>query len=229
MIPRFLHQTCVRQTWEERKLAQKARRLMPDWDYRLYSDDDNAELLRAVLPEYEQQYLQLPHGVIRADIARCLYLYRYGGVYFDTDYKFLKPFPADLLAERCVLGVEEELNSALGRPKLGNAIMCSEKGFPVWLEFVRSVFARFGAGESDVVFMSGPHALTLFLDTNRHFSSDVRILSSPVLYPDFDRFKLSAVEDERTVGVHLCWGSWRNKSLVQTARNRLRRIASATL
>ena len=227
MIPKVLHQTCVSQTWEERKLAEKARRLMPEWAYRMHSDDDNLELLRNVLPEYERQYLALPHGVIRADVARCLYLYKYGGVYFDTDYKFFRPIPAELLEERCVLGIEEEFNPALGRPKLGNAIMGSEPGFPAWLAFVKNIFASFAAGESRVVLLSGPHALTLFLGRNSGYSSQVKILPLPVLYPDFDRFKISAIKTDRTLGVHLCWGSWRNKPLIDKGRNRLRRIVSA--
>jgi len=229
MIPKFLHQTCFQQTWEERKLAQKARHLMPDWRYKMHSDDDNMNLLRNVLPEYEQQYVRLPHGVIRADIARCLYLYKYGGVYFDTDYKFFRPFPPDLLDERCVLGVEEEVNSALGGAKLGNALMCSEMGFPMWLEFVKSIFTKFAAGESNIVFMSGPHALTLFLEENNHYSGQIRITPSSVFYPAFDKFKVSAPRSDHTVGVHLCWGSWRNKSLIQKVRNRSRRIISAVL
>lgn len=229
MIPRHLHQTCARQTWEERTLAHKARRLMPDWQYTMHGDEDNAALLRSIFPEYEAQYRRLPRGVIRADIARCLYLYRYGGVYFDTDYKFFRPFPAELLRERCVLGVEEERSPALGRAKLGNAIMASEAGFPLWPQFVRSVFARFAAGESDVVFLSGPHALTLFLEGEPACAAAVRILPPRVLYPALDRMKLSAPKDGEAVGVHLCWGSWRNKPLVQKFRNRSRRIVSAVM
>lgn len=227
MIPKLLHQTCVQQTWEERKLAQKARHLMSDWGYTMHGDDHNRALLREVLPEYERQYLQLPHGVIRADIARCLYLYRYGGVYFDTDYKFFAPFPSNLLAEKCVLGIEEASNSALGCPKLGNAIMGSEREFPMWLDFVKSVFERFATGESNIVYLSGPHALTLFLKGSDSYSRQVRVLPPSVFYPAFGRFKISAQRRDGTVGVHLCWGSWRNKSLVQQLRNRSRRIASA--
>lgn len=229
MIPKHLHQTCARPSWEERKLAQKARRLMPDWRYTMYDDDANAALLRSVFPEYEEQYRQLPRGVIRADIARCLYLYKFGGVYFDTDYKFFTPFPAALLHERCVLGVEEERSPALGRAKLGNAIMASEPGFPLWPAFVKRIFEKFAAGESDVVFLSGPHALTLFLENEACRAGEVSIVPSGTFYPALDRMKLSATKDGQAVGVHLCWGSWRNKPIAQKFRNRSRRIVSAVL
>jgi len=107
-----------------------------------------------VLPEYEQQYLQLPHGVMGGHRALSL-SYRYGGVYFDTDYKFFKPFPARLLAKRCELGDEEELNSALGRPSSATR-SCVRKRLPEWLEIRAQRLRANGADESDVVFRSGP-------------------------------------------------------------------------
>jgi mannosyltransferase OCH1-like enzyme len=225
MIPKILHQSSKSLTWEERQLTRKAKTLMPDWDYRHWSDAANLSLLKETLPQHVEDYLKLPAPVIRVDVARCLYLYVHGGIYFDTDYRFFQAMRDGLLSHCCILGVEEDDNASVGGgPKLGNAFMGSEPGLPLWPAFVDSIFKRF---ETNVVHLSGPHALTKFLKANPEYAEKVRVLPQNVLYPEFTKTKLTAKRAPETIGVHLCWGSWRNKPLPQRVKNRARRILSA--
>jgi mannosyltransferase OCH1-like enzyme len=235
MIPKKLHQTSLNMDWEEKRLAQHARSLMPDWDYHFWSDDANAALVRQVIPQFQPDYESLPSGVARTDIARCLYLFVHGGVYFDTDYRFFRPLSGAILSCHCVLGKESQMfvedgTAGVGEGyKVGNAFMASEPNFPLWLDFIADVFHRFRAGEREILYLGGPHALTLFLRKNAERYREVTILSDYVLFPDLRLGNLTAVRREETLGVHLCWGSWRNKPLKQRLRNRARRTLSASL
>ncbi|MCE3253146.1 MAG: hypothetical protein K0Q67_2166 [Cellvibrio sp.] len=150
--------------------------------------------------------------------------------HFDTDYVFYKPLDAKFLAHKCVLAVEErECKSIGGSYKLGNAFMASEPGFDMWLKFVESIFAKHRAGETNIVFLSGPHALTLFLQDHPEYNDDITIMPGDVIYPEFTMAKLTAKKSAQTIGAHLCWGSWRGKPTLQYLRSRLRRWISAVV
>lgn len=102
---------------------------MPDWEHRFWSDRDNLFLIEKALPDCVDDYLKFPDGVIRADVARYLYMYEFGGVYFDTDYRFFRSPNEDLLSHICILGVEaEDAPEVGGGPKLGNAFIASQPG-----------------------------------------------------------------------------------------------------
>ncbi len=230
MIPKILHQTSRAMTWEERRLTAHARALMPDFDYKFWDDAQNLALFESLFPDKVDTYLSLPGGVARADIARCLYLYTHGGIYFDTDYKFYQRPDAAFMAARCVLGIEEEDNKATGGGiKVGNAFMASEKKFPLWPEFVASIFHRYEKGEDRIIFLGGPHALSLFLKENPVWMEGVSLWPQSVIYPGFSMMKLTTLHDADTIGAHLCWGSWRGKSVLRMVKAKSRRILSAGL
>lgn len=54
----------------------------------LWTDEDNDQLIKMHYPEFVELYTSaLLTKVQRADIARVVYLHRYGGVYVDLDYE----------------------------------------------------------------------------------------------------------------------------------------------
>ena len=232
MIPRILHQSSKSFTWEERKLSKKAQALMPDWQHRFWSDRDNLLLVEEIIPRQVDDYLRLPAGVVRADIARYLYMYAYGGIYFDTDYRLFQALDGDLLSHLCILGVEDDDAPELGGGlKLGNAFIGSQPGLELWPEFIATVFTRFRNGEipSDFVYLSGPQALTCFLRSRKHFGDMVTVLPREMVYPRLAKFNLTGVRNADTIGVHLCWSSWRYMSVPHQIKNRTRRILSALI
>ena len=92
MIPKLIHQTSASKdiSFEERQLQKRFRRFLPDWELKLWDDADNANLILRTFPAYYSAYNKLRKGVAKADIARIVYMYVYGGFYFDTDYKLLR-------------------------------------------------------------------------------------------------------------------------------------------
>jgi mannosyltransferase OCH1-like enzyme len=176
--------------------------------------------------------MHFPNGAIRADIARYLYMYQYGGLYFDTDFRFFSPIGENLLSHLCILGIEdEEMPELGGGPKLGNAFIGSQPGLGLWTELVHSIFTQFRKGgvNSYAWKLSGPYALTAFLRNHSQYREIVTILPRHVLYPKLTKFNLTGARNPETIGVHLCWSSWRDMSLPHKFKNRTRRILSAAL
>jgi hypothetical protein len=235
MIPKILHQCKASPfnyfTWEERRIASKARALMPEWEYRVWVDEDNLTSIERLFPNYIKEYMSLPDGAAKTDIARYLYMYQCGGVYFDTDFCFFRPINEDFLSHLCILGIEdEEMPELGGGPKLGNAFIASQPGLRLWTELVDSIFTRFRKGEVSYTWqLSGPYALTAFLRNHSQYREIVTILPRHVVYPKLTKFNLTGARNAETIGVHLCWSSWRDMSLPHKFKNRTRRILSAAL
>lgn len=231
MIPKILHQSSKYFTWEERRLARRAQALMPQWQYRFWNDDDNLLLVGKIFPKNVDEFGQFPNGAIRSDIARYLYMYQDGGIYFDTDFRFFLPLNEKLLHRSCILGIEaEDMPELGGGPKLGNAFIGSEPGLSLWIDLVESIFIRFRKGETGYAWqLSGPYALTSFLRDHEHYAEMITTLPRNVVYPTLTKFNLTGARHPETIGVHLCWSSWRDMSPLHKIKNRARRILSAAL
>ncbi|CAE8721579.1 unnamed protein product [Polarella glacialis] len=74
---------------EWRSLSQAWRDRHPDWEWRFWSDEDEAIMFREQLPEFQTLYELIPtcrHAPIsRADLATYAILYLHGGLYADMD------------------------------------------------------------------------------------------------------------------------------------------------
>jgi mannosyltransferase OCH1-like enzyme len=211
-------------------LVGRLKKMMPDFQHIMWSAEENLALFEKMFPKYVEQYLSFEHAVMRIDVSRCLYMYTHGGVYCDTDYLFYRPVEPKLLDQKCILGIEEENNRGVGGGyKVGNAFLASEQGFSLWTDFVESIFYRHRRGENRVVFLSGPHALSLFLKCHKEYESLVTFLPPASVYPDRRYLGLTTARTETALGAHLCWGSWREKSFTNRVRNRARRCISAVL
>ena len=79
--PKLLHQT-----WKSAQLPAKferwsrtCREQNSDWEWVLWSDDDNLLLLRKYFPWLEDTYQALPGDIYRVDLVRNMYMYIFGG------------------------------------------------------------------------------------------------------------------------------------------------------
>jgi hypothetical protein len=164
-IPRIIHQT-----WKSNEvpvpLAQFQARwqeLHPEFEYRLWTDEQNDAFVRAEFPRYYRLYRGFSREIYRADLARCLYLLRFGGVYVDLDVEPLRPLTT-FLAEcgDCVLGAEPESHARKRRskPRMAcNAIMASVPGHPFWQRMLEEIERRAALPGGEPVAVTGPIAL----------------------------------------------------------------------
>jgi glycosyltransferase involved in cell wall biosynthesis len=107
-IPKIIHQT-----WKDEQLPEAFaafaagwRQHHPDWEYRLWTDADNRQLIQEACPWFLPIYDAYPRPIQRADAARYVILSRFGGVYVDLDCECFGPIDALLQHRDCVLATE---------------------------------------------------------------------------------------------------------------------------
>jgi mannosyltransferase OCH1-like enzyme len=228
VIPRLLHQTAkwavVAEKWAP--LQKRLFELHPGWEYRLWGDVDNDQLINDHYPWLADAYFGMPKPIMRADLIRYVYMHRFGGLYLDTDYEFLKPF--DLVDRDLVLPRE----SADGAPVfLGNCIFASVPEHPFWKAALEDLAQNpprkeHLTHEDAIIALTGPGFLTrIYLE---HFSQDPTILVPPKGWfhpttPRTDAQYRTIAKDKDCYGVHFCYGSWRALTLKERLKNRLDR------
>jgi mannosyltransferase OCH1-like enzyme len=94
VIPRKIHQIWLGGTLPIKyyRIIKTWIELHPGWEYKLWTDKD-VDALNLV---NKKLYDAIDNVGVKSDILRYEILYRYGGLYIDTDFKCIKPFD-DLL------------------------------------------------------------------------------------------------------------------------------------
>ncbi|MGI4848510.1 MAG: glycosyltransferase family 32 protein [Janthinobacterium lividum] len=234
MIPRIFHLTAPSKTlsWEERRIRARLVKLLPDWQNNLWDDQDNSALMARVFPQFAAQFEAIRFGVMKADIARLAYMHAYGGFYFDTDYKLLKPLDPGLLAAGCILPIEEGTPGSADF-KLGNAVFGSAPGHPFWADFITSIFNNDAPEDLrehlPITNITGPSGLTRFYMKNRDRYSGITFPQRDAFHPSRTYAGLSHLGGDAAYGSHLCWASWRGKSFTRAVTNYCRRKITAPL
>ena len=115
MIPKIIHYC-----WFGRnplpELAQKCiaswRKYLPDYEIKEWNED-NFDV--NMIPYTAEAYKAKKYAFV-SDYARFWILYKYGGLYFDTDVEVIKPMD-DIIARGPFMGCENEAGK--GATKLG--------------------------------------------------------------------------------------------------------------
>ena len=228
MIPKIIHQTSrttdIPLQW--RAYQATARTLHPGWDYHHWTDEENRLLVQRQAPGRLALYDSLPLAVMRADMIRYIYMHASGGLYFDFDFEFVKPF--DLLDARLVVPRQNDDGEAVS---LGNAVLASEPGHPFWNEVLDELETGIrGLGrtplEDDVVSLTGPGLVTRAYE--RHPYPELRYGRREEFNPAFfsPEERAALVNAGRTYGIHHTDGSWRARTLAQRARRKLALLRS---
>ena len=232
MIPKIVHQTARTKSLspEEDRLRRRAKSLLPCWEMRLWDDRDNLDLMERHLPQFLAKFKNIQRGVVKADIARCLYMYAFGGLYMDTDYKLLRSISDELLHEECILPASRDADPLSPGFRIGNAVLASEPRHKFWEYFLTELFANPDLQtlpEGLVEKVTGPEGLTEFYLRHREFHSRVYIPDKRFFHPRITWHGFSYDRGFRAYGAHLCWGSWRSKRLLPKVKILLTRKLSS--
>lgn len=168
MIPRILHQVWVGPDPLPEEFARYRdswRQHHPDWEMRLWTEESLPKDL--VRPEV---YERLRKPTERSDMIRLEILFRFGGVYVDTDFECLRPI--DPLIE----GVEF-FTCDLKPGRVNNAVIGSVSGHPLLERALRELRPRTEYGYDK--HGTGPH----FLDAVVRDQPGVTIYPPPYFYP----------------------------------------------
>lgn len=119
MIPKIIHH-CWFGRAEMPELAQKCiaswHQYMPDWEYRLWNED-NFDINQNA---YAKEAYEARKYAFVSDLVRLWALEREGGIYLDTDVEVFKPFD-DMLGYKAFAGFEGSKHLPVG-----TCVMASE-------------------------------------------------------------------------------------------------------
>lgn len=191
-------------------MRRRNAKVLCGWEIRVWSDADNEALLQKHFPQHIEVYRALPFGVMRADVARLVYMHALGGWYSDTDYEWLR-LPA--FEPRVVLPMSRE-------NRVGNAVFGSVAGHPFWAIAVERLFAQPGLHEATrdtIEVLTGPEFVTtLSADAKSHpdvWLAPRELFHSPVVSAGSQAY-----------GVHHTAGTWRANRLKWRVAGMKRRL-----
>jgi glycosyltransferase involved in cell wall biosynthesis len=189
LIPLLIHQTWrdLNVPGDMARLARTWRDLNPHWHYKLWTDDENRELVEQCAPWFLPTYDGYPEEIMRVDAFRYFLMLHVGGVYVDLDFECLRPID-DLtrgalalvaLEPQEHLGEDVVRRSGLDRV-VGNAFLGSAAGHPFW----QHVIAALGKakGQRGPLEATGPFLLTRAL-ASWQGAPAVSLMPSPAVYP----------------------------------------------
>lgn len=137
MIPKIIHQT-----WKNNDLPkhwkqtpETWKKYHPDWEYKLWTDEDNRKLISTKYPWFLKIYDSYPHGIQRADAVRYFILYTYGGLYVDLDIQCVKniePLIHEYMKPETEVLIVPTKNNLTSYIYYTNAIMMSKPRSNFW-------------------------------------------------------------------------------------------------
>lgn len=205
-IPRIIHQIWMGPLEPPLEAMKSWQELHPDWEYRLWNEDNIPKLQNQEAFDLSDNYPQ------KSDILRYEILKRFGGVYIDSDEYCLKPIDVlmsewDETGYKLILGKE----GSLDRPDLvANTVMVATPSHPFLDAMVDGIDVD-RPGEAWE--LTGPQYLTNMLAEHK---PEVHLLEAKVFYPIHHRDKenreisLSKLkQDPEIYGVHLWTGTKR--------------------
>jgi len=130
-IPKIIHQTAPRDVskWNEiwPKCQASWKRNFPDWEYRMWTDEDLDEFMRDYHPDHYTMFKSYNMNIKRIDAARYFILKTFGGIYADMDFECIKNFEEFIPADKISIA-----ESAIPGEGFQNALMISPREHPAW-------------------------------------------------------------------------------------------------
>lgn len=135
-IPMIIHQTWKTSTVPSHWQASQDAwiKYHPDWEYRLWTDDDNRSFVQEKFPWFLRTFDNLPYGIQRADAIRYCILYVFGGVYCDLDLEPLGNLENLFPNEGVYL-----MASSNSTNYYTNSFMASSPNNPFWMEVLLEI------------------------------------------------------------------------------------------
>ena len=221
MIPKIIHY-CWFGHNPKSELAQKCIKSWEKFckDYEIIEwNEDNFDVLSA--PLYVRQAYQAKKWAFVSDYVRLYAMVNYGGVYMDTDVEVIKPLDA-FLTHNAFSGFDSDEYIPTG-------IMASEKGFPLFKDFLNYY--------NEISFINEDG--TLNMKTNVFIMTEIckqrglvanntfQTIDGFVLYPteifcplNHDTGKLNKTNN--TVTIHWFSGSWLDDTKKEYLKKRAR-------
>lgn len=140
-IPKIIHQTAPtnRDNWHPlwHKCADSWSTHYPDFERRIWNDQEIDDLVRQYYPKYWEMYNNFPAHIMKIDFVRFCFLHRYGGIYADMDMFCYKNFYNELQDQVYLL------ENPMGNDSIENSMMVSVPDHPFWIECMDLALDRY--------------------------------------------------------------------------------------
>ncbi len=100
------------QTWKTKKVPgefrsyqKRLRKLNPDYEFLLFTDEEVIEFVKTEYPQYFDAFSAFPEFIYKVDLFRLLAVHKLGGIYLDLDVYPVKAFD-EVLRYDCVFPQE---------------------------------------------------------------------------------------------------------------------------
>ncbi len=215
-IPKIIHQTWkdsnVPSKWKN--YQKKVQDIYPDWEYRLWTDEDCFKFVEKEFPEFNDIFKNFNLHIMRVDVVRYLIMYKIGGMYLDLDYEFLKKY--DFEDKKIVLPKNRSKSYGDEIDGLGNSIFASEPGHQFWKDTIFDLTNNTPVIKdyTEVIESTGPLFLTRLYYANEDKYNDITLSERLIFHPPSPKTK----KEERIIkanntsyGIHHGWGSWKDR------------------
>ena len=171
-IPKIIMQSWktkdVPDHWSES--PKSIQKHMPDWTYVLMTDEDNRNMVKEHFPDFLPYYDNLDYPIQKADTARYIFLYLYGGIYMDLDFVVTRD-----LSSMFVHGDIFLVSSGNVSGYFTNSFMASKPRNKFWLEMLEEIKKPkkwWYIGKHFLIMLqSGPLALSRVANRTKHVIS----------------------------------------------------------
>ncbi len=181
----------------------------PQWEYKLWTDKD----IKNLSMHNKSLFYSTNNVGFKSDLARYEILYKYGGIYIDTDFECLEEIPDNLRNFDFVSSTGFDFTPVI----LNGFIMASPKNYII-KKIIYDIESPYNSKEPmDVINSSGPNRLTSLYF--RHYCKNSIILPSNYCYP-YPSFLINSKEakkDEITslsFAIHHWEMSWMKGKLI---------------
>lgn len=214
-IPKKIHQI-----WLGGKIPEKYDRIRkswidknPDWEYKLWCDDD----IKDFNLQNIKQFNSINNLGAKSDILRYEILYRYGGLYVDTDFECLKSFN-DLTYLSLFSGTGH-----VTHPEVFNGLIACRPNHELIKKLINDINIVNTNDFNYILSLTGPKYFTskLFEYVKNHINDEVVIFPTVFFYPFPALYRYLVRNDtidsqnivkgycnERSYCVHLWYTSW---------------------
>jgi len=161
IIPKIVHLTWYSKTLPNifENIIQHNKKLNTDFEFKLWCEKPGPpeidNLLQNDYPDLYEIFLKCKYGVQKADIARIVFLYHFGGIYMDLDILTLKPLSEliDFKTNIAYLGMEpsEQTTKVFNNPNIiCNAFMISPPKHPLFEKAIKNIKLLYVANKDKI-------------------------------------------------------------------------------
>jgi mannosyltransferase OCH1-like enzyme len=161
-IPTLIHQTWKTSELPDnfKKWSDSIKKFHPDWDYILWTDEDNWNFINDHYSWFLPIYESYNQNIKRVDAVRYFYLYHYGGLYADLDFECLRPIDQLVQGISIAFG---KMGDGMCSNCIPNAIMMSVPKHKFWLFVIEKMIARVNTSRPE--YETGPILLKECIDS----------------------------------------------------------------